>query len=341
MRSVRPVASSWMTPRWAASPRPGNCQPRQRPGAKRSEDDQESRPRRSASARTAPLAINSPAPPSDGRRASRWRLCPAAPIRPAPAHRRAFSIFPRVPRRARHGDGAGRYAGQRGPRARSTCSRARSATRPRGVRRLLRHRLAAGLAGRRDPVVQAHRVADDGGDGTPDPLGPQVPIIEAVLDAIGLARCGVADFEADDVIGTYADAWHGPVDVVTGDRDLFQLIRDDKPVRVIYSVEKYAAIDEAAVDAQVRDPGARLRRVRGPARRPVRRAAGRGRGRRQDRRGAGEHVRHGRADAARRWTPVSDAGFPAGARTKLSAPATTSTPPATWSAFVPTSRCPS
>ncbi len=105
------------------------------------------------------------------------------------------------------------------------------------------------------PSYKTHRVADDGGDGTPDPLGVQVPIIEAVFDAIGLARCGVADFEADDVIGTYAHEWPGPVDIVSGDRDLFQLIRDDKPVRIIYSVEKYARIDEAAVARKYAIPG--------------------------------------------------------------------------------------
>ena len=105
------------------------------------------------------------------------------------------------------------------------------------------------------PSYKAHRVADDGGDGAPDELNPQVPVIEAVLDAVGLARVGVADFEADDVIGTYTDQWPGPVDVLTGDRDLFQLIRDDRPVRVIYSVEKFAAIDEAAVERKYDIPG--------------------------------------------------------------------------------------
>jgi 5'-3' exonuclease len=105
------------------------------------------------------------------------------------------------------------------------------------------------------PSYKTHRVADDGGDGTPDELGPQVPVIEAVLDAIGLARCGAPDFEADDVIGTYADQWPGPVDVLTGDRDLFQLVRDDRPVRVIYSVERFARIDEAAVERKYAIPG--------------------------------------------------------------------------------------
>jgi 5'-3' exonuclease len=106
------------------------------------------------------------------------------------------------------------------------------------------------------PSYKTHRVAEDGGDGTPDPLEVQVPILEAVLDAVGMARVGVDEFEADDVIGTYADQWPGPVDVMTGDRDLFQLIRDDRPVRVIYSVEKYAAIDEAAVARKYAIPGA-------------------------------------------------------------------------------------
>jgi 5'-3' exonuclease len=107
------------------------------------------------------------------------------------------------------------------------------------------------------PSYKAHRVAEDGGDGTPDELAPQVPVIEAVLDAIGLARCGVAEFEADDVIGTYSHQWPGPVDVLTGDRDLFQLVRDDRPVRVIYSVEKFAAIDESAVERKYDIPGSR------------------------------------------------------------------------------------
>jgi 5'-3' exonuclease len=46
---------------------------------------------------------------------------------------------------------------------------------------------------------------------------------------------GVADHEADDVIGTYASHAGLPVDVVTGDRDLFQLVSDDRQVRVIYT----------------------------------------------------------------------------------------------------------
>ncbi|GGV34971.1 5'-3' exonuclease [Actinomadura cremea] len=87
------------------------------------------------------------------------------------------------------------------------------------------------------PSYKAHRVAEDGGDQTPDPLSAQLPIIDDVLDAFGLARAGVPGFEADDVIGTLAvrGADDGPVDIVTGDRDLFQLIDDRAPVSVLYT----------------------------------------------------------------------------------------------------------
>ncbi len=100
------------------------------------------------------------------------------------------------------------------------------------------------------PSYKAHRLGPDGGESSPDELRPQVPIIEEVLDAVGLARVGVAGYEADDVIGTLALAAAGPVDIVTGDRDLFQLVRDDLPVRVLYTargVGRLEVIDEAEV----------------------------------------------------------------------------------------------
>ncbi|MFD0690326.1 5'-3' exonuclease [Actinomadura fibrosa] len=87
------------------------------------------------------------------------------------------------------------------------------------------------------PSYKAHRVADDGGDQTPDALAAQLPLIDAVLDAFGLARVGVPGYEADDVIGTLAvrGAADGPVDIVTGDRDLFQLVDDSGPISVLYT----------------------------------------------------------------------------------------------------------
>ena len=107
---------------------------------------------------------------------------------------------------------------------------------------------------------KAHRVAADGGDQTPDGLAVQVPIIEEVLAALGIAQVGVAGYEADDVIGTLSEQADCAVDIVTGDRDLFQLVRDDKPVRVIYTARGVGSAtpwDEAAVAEKYGIPGRR------------------------------------------------------------------------------------
>jgi 5'-3' exonuclease len=108
------------------------------------------------------------------------------------------------------------------------------------------------------PSYKAHRVAADGGDQTPSSLEAQVPVIEEVLAALGVCRMGLDGYEADDVIGTLATTATCPVDIVTGDRDLFQLVRDDKPVRVIYTakgVGQATPWDEAAVSAKYSIPG--------------------------------------------------------------------------------------
>jgi 5'-3' exonuclease len=88
---------------------------------------------------------------------------------------------------------------------------------------------------------KTHRVADPrtNTEEVPDTLAPQVPVIAEVLAAFGIARVGHSGLEADDVIGTLATraVEHGPgdVDVVTGDRDLFQLVDDTAGVRVLYT----------------------------------------------------------------------------------------------------------
>ena len=108
------------------------------------------------------------------------------------------------------------------------------------------------------PTYKAHRVEYVVADGVdveeaPDPLEAQVPVILDVLDALGLAVVGADGYEADDVIGTLAE--HGAksgmaTDIVTGDRDLFQLVDDARSIRVLYTargVGKHEIIDEAAV----------------------------------------------------------------------------------------------
>ena len=90
------------------------------------------------------------------------------------------------------------------------------------------------------PSYKAHRVAEEVVVGpdvevVPDPLEAQVPVIRETLTVLGIAIAGAADHEADDVIGTLATTARMPVDVVTGDRDLFQLVDDAREVRVIYT----------------------------------------------------------------------------------------------------------
>jgi 5'-3' exonuclease len=84
---------------------------------------------------------------------------------------------------------------------------------------------------------KTHRLGEDGaeGDTTDGLLGPQVPLIAEALGLLGIPVIGAVGAEADDIIGTLSTSWKGPVDVVTGDRDLFQLVDDAKPVRVLYT----------------------------------------------------------------------------------------------------------
>jgi 5'-3' exonuclease len=89
------------------------------------------------------------------------------------------------------------------------------------------------------PSYKTHRVAEvvvgePDIEETPDLLSPQVPIIAEALGLVGIPVVGAMGAEADDIIGTLAPAWGGPVDIVTGDRDLFQLVDDAAGVRVLY-----------------------------------------------------------------------------------------------------------
>jgi 5'-3' exonuclease len=104
------------------------------------------------------------------------------------------------------------------------------------------------------PSYKSHRVANPatGAEVVPDGLVPQIPVIIEALELLGIARAGAAGFEADDVIGTLTarelEAGGENVDVVTGDRDLFQLANDAAQVRVLYvgrGVRNLEVVDEA------------------------------------------------------------------------------------------------
>lgn len=113
------------------------------------------------------------------------------------------------------------------------------------------------------PSYKTHRVAaptasaeSDGPqwvEDEPDELSPQVEVIADLLDAIGIPIVGAAGYEADDVIATLAARCGSParpVEVVTGDRDLLQVVSDARAVRVLYigaGIARMEVFDEAAV----------------------------------------------------------------------------------------------
>jgi 5'-3' exonuclease len=110
------------------------------------------------------------------------------------------------------------------------------------------------------PSYKAHRLlnAARNVENIPPALVAQVPLILDALDALGLAYVGAPGFEADDVIGTLAARDPGPVDVVTGDRDLFQVVDDSREVRVLYTargVGRHEVVDESVVAAKYGIPG--------------------------------------------------------------------------------------
>jgi 5'-3' exonuclease len=69
------------------------------------------------------------------------------------------------------------------------------------------------------PDYKANRVDEEGSEEEPD------------------------DYEADDVMASFADREPGPIRIVTGDRDMFQLVDDQKDVKVVYLAKGLSAHD--------------------------------------------------------------------------------------------------
>jgi len=108
------------------------------------------------------------------------------------------------------------------------------------------------------PSYKTHRANPDGSELIPAELNVQLPIIVEVLSAIGVRMAWADGYEADDIIGTLAAQATEPVEVVTGDRDLFQLVDDERGIRIAYigkGVANLELVDEAAVTARYDIPG--------------------------------------------------------------------------------------
>ncbi len=106
------------------------------------------------------------------------------------------------------------------------------------------------------PTYKTHRVAETVETGpdvevVPDPLEAQIPTIRESLDVLGIPIVGAPDHEADDVIGTLATRATMPVDVVTGDRDLIQLVDDARQIRVVYTGRGMSNLDVLTGEAVV------------------------------------------------------------------------------------------
>jgi 5'-3' exonuclease len=105
------------------------------------------------------------------------------------------------------------------------------------------------------PSYKLHRVDEEVSDQPdaafeviPDALSPQIGAISMILDSIGLPRIGQIGHEADDVLGALVSKKAASCDVVTGDRDLFQLVSDAQDVRIISitkGVKKLEIVDDS------------------------------------------------------------------------------------------------
>ena len=111
------------------------------------------------------------------------------------------------------------------------------------------------------PDYKANRLEEDGeGEEEPDLLTPQIPILLDLLDEFGIPMVGVDDYEADDVMATFAVREPGPIRIVTGDRDLFQLVDDKRDVKVVYlakGLSQHDLVDKAWVARKYAIPGDR------------------------------------------------------------------------------------
>src|SRR5438874_582562 len=106
-------------------------------------------------------------------------------------------------------------------------------------------------------VIPSYKTARLERGAMPPELEPQEPIIRAVLAAIGVEVIGAEGFEAEDVIASLLPKISGKVEIVTGDRDLFSLVRDPD-VCVLYTqqgIGRLLMVDEAEVERRYGIPG--------------------------------------------------------------------------------------
>ena len=101
------------------------------------------------------------------------------------------------------------------------------------------------------PSYKEHRT----GEPVPPALIPQMPIIMELFEAIGVDALGLEDYEAEDVIASLASKVEPPIEIASGDRDLFSLIRGQDIIVLYPEKAGIAVVDEAEVERRYSIPG--------------------------------------------------------------------------------------
>ena len=101
------------------------------------------------------------------------------------------------------------------------------------------------------PSYKAHRTAEP----VPSALIPQMPVIMACLEAIGVDAIGLPDYEAEDIIASLVAKVKPPIEIASGDRDLFSLVRDREVIVLYPEKTGVAEVDEAEVARRYSIPG--------------------------------------------------------------------------------------
>jgi 5'-3' exonuclease len=96
-----------------------------------------------------------------------------------------------------------------------------------------------------------HRTAEP----IPPALIPQVPIILDSLAAVGVDVVGLEGYEAEDIVASLASKVKPPIEIASGDRDLFSLVREREVIVLYPQKGSMVEVDEAEVARRYSIPG--------------------------------------------------------------------------------------
>jgi 5'-3' exonuclease len=101
------------------------------------------------------------------------------------------------------------------------------------------------------PSYKEHRTAEP----IPPALVPQMPIIMDGLAAVGVDAVGLEGYEAEDIIASIASRVSTPIEILSGDRDLFSLVRGHEVIVLYPEKGGVAVVDEAEIERRYSIPG--------------------------------------------------------------------------------------